>query len=57
MPGAWWSSWTATQGGAGPKELLARARLVPPGVVQLSRAMGFMALTPAEFRHRVTGRE
>ena len=36
--------------------LLARARLVPPAVVQLSRALGFMALTPAEFRHRVGGR-
>ena len=34
------------------RELLARARLVPPAVVQLSRALGFMALTPAEFRHR-----
>ena len=38
------------------KELLARARLVPPAVVQLSRALGFMALTPAEFRHGVGGR-
>ena len=37
-------------------ELLARARLVPPAVVQLSRALGFMALTPAEFRHGVGGR-
>jgi len=36
--------------------LLARASLVPPAVVQLSRALGFMALTPAEFRHRVGGR-
>ena len=38
------------------RELLARARLVPPAVVQLSRALGFMALTPAEFRHGVGGR-
>jgi energy-coupling factor transport system ATP-binding protein len=36
-------------------ELLAQARLVPPAVVQLSRALGFMALTPAEFRHRFEG--
>jgi energy-coupling factor transport system ATP-binding protein len=36
--------------------LLARARLVPPAVVQLSQALGFMALTPAEFRHRLDGR-
>jgi energy-coupling factor transport system ATP-binding protein len=35
--------------------LLAQARLVPPPVVQLSRALGFMALTPAEFRDRVRG--
>ena len=35
---------------------LARARLVAPAVVQLSRALGFMALTPAEFRDRVGGR-
>jgi energy-coupling factor transport system ATP-binding protein len=38
------------------KELLAQARLVPPAVVQLSRTLGFMALTPAEFRQRVGGR-
>ncbi|MDO9531802.1 MAG: energy-coupling factor transporter ATPase [Deltaproteobacteria bacterium] len=38
------------------RELLARARLVPPAVVQLSRALGFMALTPAEFCRRVGGR-
>ena len=36
--------------------LLARARLAPPAVVQLSRALGFTALTPAEFRDRVGGR-
>jgi energy-coupling factor transporter ATP-binding protein EcfA2 len=36
-------------------ELLTRARLVPPAVVQLSRALGFTALTPAEFRERVRG--
>ena len=34
---------------------LAPARLVAPEVVQLSRALGFMALTPAEFRDRVRG--
>ncbi len=34
-------------------DLLPQARLVPPAVVQLSRALGFTALTPAEFRHRV----
>ncbi len=37
-------------------ELLARARLAPPAVVQLSRALGFTALTPAEFQERVGGR-
>jgi energy-coupling factor transport system ATP-binding protein len=31
-------------------ECLAQAHLVPPAVVQLSRALGFMALTPQEFR-------
>jgi len=36
--------------------LLARAHLVPPAVVQLSRALGFMALNPAEFRHGIGGR-
>jgi energy-coupling factor transport system ATP-binding protein len=35
---------------------LAQAHLVPPAVVQLSRALGFMAVTPPEFRHRVGGR-
>ncbi len=34
---------------------LAPARLVAPEVVQLSRALGFMALTPAEFRDRLRG--
>jgi energy-coupling factor transport system ATP-binding protein len=34
-------------------ELLTQARLAPPAVVQLSRALGFTALTPAEFRERV----
>jgi energy-coupling factor transport system ATP-binding protein len=34
---------------------LAPARLVAPAVVQLSRALGFMALTPAEFRDRGRG--
>jgi energy-coupling factor transporter ATP-binding protein EcfA2 len=37
-------------------ELLTRARLVPPAVVQLSRALGFTALTPAEFRERLRPR-
>jgi energy-coupling factor transport system ATP-binding protein len=37
-------------------ELLARARLVPPAVVQLSQALGFMALTPAEFCHGIGDR-
>jgi energy-coupling factor transporter ATP-binding protein EcfA2 len=37
------------------KALLARARLVPPAVVQLSRALGFTALTPSEFQDRVAG--
>jgi energy-coupling factor transport system ATP-binding protein len=36
--------------------LLAQARLVPPAVVQLSRALGFMAVTSAEFRHGIGGR-
>jgi len=36
--------------------ILARARLMPPAVVQLSRALGFTALTPAEFQDRVGGR-
>jgi energy-coupling factor transport system ATP-binding protein len=35
--------------------ILAQARLVAPAVVQLSRALGFMALTPAEFRDRLGG--
>jgi ABC-type iron transport system FetAB ATPase subunit len=38
------------------KSTLAQARLVPPAVVQLSRALGFMALTPGEFRRGVGGR-
>jgi energy-coupling factor transport system ATP-binding protein len=38
------------------RELLARARLVPPAVVQLSLHLGFLALTPAEFRQGVGGR-
>jgi energy-coupling factor transporter ATP-binding protein EcfA2 len=32
---------------------LTSARLVPPGVVRLSRALGSPALTAAEFRGRV----
>jgi energy-coupling factor transport system ATP-binding protein len=35
--------------------VLAQARLVAPEVVQLSRALGFLALTPAEFRNRLGG--
>jgi energy-coupling factor transport system ATP-binding protein len=31
-------------------DVLTRARLVPPAVVQLSRALGFLTLTPAEFQ-------
>jgi energy-coupling factor transporter ATP-binding protein EcfA2 len=38
-------------------DLLTRARLVPPAVVQLSQALGFLALTPSEFRLQVSGRE
>jgi energy-coupling factor transport system ATP-binding protein len=34
-------------------ELLTRARLVPPAIVRLSRALGFTALTPEEFRDRL----
>jgi ABC-type molybdate transport system ATPase subunit len=37
-------------------ELLTRARLVPPAVVPLSRALGFTALTPTEFREWVRPR-
>ncbi|MDP2046959.1 MAG: ATP-binding cassette domain-containing protein, partial [Deltaproteobacteria bacterium] len=37
-------------------ECLAQAHLVPPAVVQLSRALGFMALTPVEFRHGLDSR-
>ena len=35
---------------------LAQARLEAPMVMQLSRALGFTALTPAEFRERLGGR-
>jgi energy-coupling factor transport system ATP-binding protein len=35
---------------------LARANLAPPAVVPLSRTLGFMALTPEEFRDRFRGR-
>ena len=34
--------------------LLAQAHLVPPPVVQLSRVLGFMALTPNEFKANIT---
>ena len=35
------------------EEILAQARLRPPAVVQLSRRLGFMALTVEEFRGRI----
>ncbi len=38
-------------------DMVAQARLVPPAVVQLSQALGFLALTPAEFRGLLRGRE
>ena len=38
-------------------DVVAQARLVPPPVVQLSQALGFLALTPAEFRGFLRGRE
>jgi energy-coupling factor transport system ATP-binding protein len=34
-------------------DAVARARLLPPPVVQLSQALGFMALTPAEFQEKL----
>jgi energy-coupling factor transporter ATP-binding protein EcfA2 len=37
------------------EEALAACHLKPPAVVQLSRRLGFMALTPEEFRARVGG--
>jgi energy-coupling factor transport system ATP-binding protein len=37
------------------EDLLARAHLIVPDVVRLSRALGFTALTPAEFQARVAG--
>jgi energy-coupling factor transporter ATP-binding protein EcfA2 len=37
------------------EEILAEARLKPPAVVQLSRRLGFLALTPQEFRERLRG--
>ena len=36
------------------EEVLARARLQPPEVVRLSRRLGFLALSPREFREKVT---
>ena len=33
-------------------DAVGQARLVPPAVVKLSQALGFTALTPAEFRDR-----
>jgi hypothetical protein len=38
-------------------DLVARARLVPPAVVQLSQGFGFLALTPAEFKLWMRGGE
>jgi energy-coupling factor transport system ATP-binding protein len=38
------------------EEILARARLFPPAVVQLSRRLGFLALTPEEFLTKVGAR-
>jgi energy-coupling factor transporter ATP-binding protein EcfA2 len=38
------------------EDILARARLSPPAVVQLSRRLGFLALTPEEFGARVRER-
>jgi energy-coupling factor transport system ATP-binding protein len=38
-------------------DVVAQARLVPPPVVQFSQALGFLALTPAEFKGRLGGRE
>ncbi len=35
------------------EEILSAARLRPPAVVRLSRRLGFMALTPEEFRQRI----
>jgi len=35
------------------EEVLARARLQPPEVVRLSRRLGFLALSPREFREKV----
>jgi energy-coupling factor transporter ATP-binding protein EcfA2 len=37
------------------EETLARANLVPPAVVRLSRRLGFLALTPGEFLARFRG--
>jgi energy-coupling factor transporter ATP-binding protein EcfA2 len=36
-------------------ETLAACRLKPPAVTQLSRRLGFLALTPEEFREKVAG--
>jgi ABC-type multidrug transport system ATPase subunit len=37
------------------EEVLARCRLKPPEVTRLSRRLGFLALTPEEFRARILG--
>jgi hypothetical protein len=37
------------------EDVLAAARLTPPAVVQLSRRLGFMALTPEEFMTGLKG--
>jgi energy-coupling factor transport system ATP-binding protein len=38
-------------------DAVGRARLVSPPVVQLSQALGFMALTPEEFQQKLAGRK
>jgi energy-coupling factor transporter ATP-binding protein EcfA2 len=38
------------------EEVLAAASLTPPAVAQLSRRLGFLALTPQEFQARITKR-
>jgi energy-coupling factor transporter ATP-binding protein EcfA2 len=37
------------------EDVLTRARLTPPAVVQLSRRLGFLALTPQEFLNGIRG--
>ena len=38
-------------------DLIDQARMVPLPVVQLSQALGFLAMTPAEFQGRLRGLE